>query len=202
MVKVLHAQYKMHLILYVLEHLQLHNALQHWLNLMALCISQQLPSGWPLLTPSSHMAFLSNFTSGWLQKDLWPHHCITFWSGVLSTKFVGHRAFLRNLTSGWPVYDLWPQQFFTLWTGVRPTKFGGHRAFLSKLTPTWPQLTPYMTFDPAMLYALVRDSSHQIWWPKCISKQFDPWLTPDDSCMTFVPVMLYTLVRGSFHQMW
>ena len=168
MVKVLHAQYKIHFILYVLEHLQLHNALQHWLNLMPLCISQQLPSGWPLLTPSSHMAFLSNFTSGWLQKDLWPHHCITLWSGVLSTKFVGHRAFLRNLTSGWPVYDLWPQQFFTLWTGVRPTKFGGHRAFLSKLTPT----DPYMTFDPAMLYAL-------------FGQGFFPEFP--DPCMTFGP---------------
>ena len=192
----------MHLILYVLEHLQLHNALQHWLNLMALCISQQLPSGWPLLTPSSHMAFLSNFTSGWLQKDLWPHHCITLWSGVLSTKFVGHRAFLRNLTSGWPVYDLWPQQFFTLWTGVRPTKFGGHRAFLSKLTPTWPQLTPTW---------LLTQQCFTLWsgiLPTKFGGQsaFLSNLTPGWPQMTpawpLIPVMLYTLVRGSFHQMW
>ena len=50
-----------------LEHLQLHNALQHCLHLMALCISKQLLSGWPLINPSSHMAFLSNFTSSWPQ---------------------------------------------------------------------------------------------------------------------------------------
>ena len=75
----------------------------------------------------------------------------------------------------------------TLWSGVLPTKFGDHRALLSKLTPTWPQLTPTWSLTPAMHYGLVRYSSHQIWWPQGIPKEFDPWLTPDDPCMTFDP---------------
>ena len=55
---------------YLLGHLQLHNALQHWLHLMALCIAKQLPSGWPLITPGSNMALLSDCTSGWPQLTL------------------------------------------------------------------------------------------------------------------------------------
>ena len=85
---------------------------------------------WPLVDP------------GWTWHDLWPHQCISLWSGVLSTKFGGHRAFLSNLTSGWPGHDLWPQQCITLWSGVLSTKFGGHRALSSNLTsgwPNWPQ---------------------------------------------------------------
>ena len=69
------------------------------------------------------------------------------------------------LDPSWPLHDLWPQQCSTLWSGVLPTKFGDHRALLSKLTPTWPQLTPTCPLTPAMHYSLVRDSSHQIWWP-------------------------------------
>ena len=34
--------------------------LRHW----------PLPSGWPLITPGNHMAFLSNFTCGWPQMAL------------------------------------------------------------------------------------------------------------------------------------
>ena len=163
-------------------------------------------SGWPLITPSSHMAFLSNFTLDWPQltpaRPLTPSmHCI-----VLSTKFGCHRAFLRNMTSGWPwltpawpltpavsntfirgssyqiwwpygiskqfwplvdpdwpLHELWPQQYITLWSGVLPTKFDGHRAFLSNLTPGWPQMTSAWHLIPAVHYALVRGSFHQIW---------------------------------------
>ena len=52
----------------------------------------------------------------------------------------------------------------------------------------YPWLTlddPCMTFDPAMHYALVRGSSHKIWWPKDIAKQIDPYLTPPDPYKTF-----------------
>ena len=144
-------QYTLSLLL-LLEHLQLHNALKHWLRLMALRISKQLPSGWPQLTPA------------------WPltHRCITLWSRDPSAKFGGHRAFLKNLTSGWPwLTPAWPltQQWVTLWSKVLPTKFGGHRAFLSNFTSSWPWLTPAWPLTPAMHYALVRGSSHQIWWP-------------------------------------
>ena len=86
----------------------------------------------------------------------------------LSAKFGGHRAFLKNLTSGWPWLTLaWPliQQWVTLWSRVLPTKFCGHMAFLSNLTSGWPWLTPAWPLTPAMHYALVRHSSHQIWWP-------------------------------------
>ena len=40
---------------------------------------------------------------------------------------------------------------------------------------------------PAMHYALVRGSSHQIWWPWGIARQIDPYLTPTDLYMTFDP---------------
>ena len=159
----------------------------------------------PLITLSSHMAFLANVTSGWPSwpvQDLWPHQCFTLWSGILSTKFGGHLAFLRNLTSAGP-----------------------------QLTPTWP-------LTPAMHYALVRGSSHQIWWPKGIVKQIDPswplyniwpqqcimlWsgilsakfgghrallskLTPNWPQLTptwpSTTAMHYALVRGSSHEIW
>ena len=38
-----------------------------------------------------------------------------------------------------------------------------------------------------MYYAVVRGSSHKIWWPKDIAKQIDPYLTPADPYMTFDP---------------
>ena len=74
-----------------------------------------------------------------------------------------------------------------LWSWVLPAKFGGHRAFVIKLTPTWPQLTPSWPLTPAMHYALVRGSSHQVWWPQGIANQIDPYLIPVDPYMTFDP---------------
>ena len=198
----------------------------------------------PLINPSSHMAFLRNFTSSWPRlTNARPltHQYIALWSGVLSTKFGGHRACLRNVTSGWPqltfawpltpamhyvlvrgsshqiwwplgivkqidpswpLHDLWPQQCITLWSGDLPTKFGGHRALSSKLTPTWPQVTPLCPLTPAMHYALVRDSSNQIWWQLGISNQFDPWLTRMTSAWPFTPAMHYAVIRDSSHQIW
>ena len=73
------------------------------------------------------------------------------------------------------------------WSGILPTKFGGHRALLSNLTPGWPRMTPAWPLTPAMHYALVRGSSHKIWWPKDVAKQIDPYLTPADPYMTFDP---------------
>ena len=127
---------------------------------------------------------------GWLVHDLWPQQCITLWSWVLPTKFGGHRALLSKLTPTWPeltLHDLWPQQCIMFWSGILPTKFGGHRALLSNLTPGWPRMTPAWPLTPAMHYALVRGSSHKIWWPKDIAKQIDPYLTPADPYMTFDP---------------
>ena len=116
----------------------------------------------------TYRAFLRNLTSDLPQlTPAWPltPAMSTLWSGDLPTKFGGHRAFLCNLTPGWPLHDLWPRQCIALWSGVLLTKFGGQRALLSKLTPTWPQLTPAWPSTPAMHYALIRGSSHQIWWP-------------------------------------
>ena len=76
----------------------------------------------------------------------------------------------------------------------------GH--LLSKLTPTWPQLTPIWPSTPAMHYALVRGSYHQMWWPYGIAKQFDPWLTPMTPAWHLTPALHYALVRGSSHQIW
>ena len=124
---------------------------------MALHISTAL---W--LTPGGHTAFLANLRlvdPSWPLEDLWPHQCITLWSGILSTN----------------------------WSGILPTKFGGHRTLLSNLTPGWPRMTPAWPLTPAMHYALVRGSSHKIWWPKDIAKQIDPYVTPADPYMTFDP---------------
>ena len=153
------------------------NKFDHWLTLADPCMtsdpSNALRSGqgfsppnlvavghcwaiWPLLDP------------GWPLHDLWPQRCISLWSGVPPTKFGGHRALLSKLTlldPIWPLHDLWPQQCITLWSEILPTKFGGHRAFLSNLTPGWPQMTPTWPLTPAMHYAVVRSSTHQIWQP-------------------------------------
>ena len=71
---------------------------------------------------------------------------------------------------------------------------------LSKLTPTWPQLTPSWLLSQAMLYALVKDSPHQIWWHRALLSKLTPtWpqLTPT---WPLTPAMLYALVRDSSHQ--
>ena len=91
------------------------------------------------------------------------------------------------LDPSWPLHDLWPQQCIMFWSGILLTKFGGHRALLSNLTPGWPRMTPAWPLTPAMHYALVRGSSHKIWWPKDIARQIDPYLTPADLYMTFDP---------------
>ena len=126
------------------------------------CICKQLPSGWPLITPSRHMAFLSNFTLDWPKLTPARPHCIALWSGVLSTKFGGHMAFLGNLTSSWP----------------------------------W--LTLACPLDSAIHCALVRGSSHQIWWPVGIAKQIDPYLTPADPFITFDPSNALRSGQGFF----
>ena len=117
-----------------------------------------------------HRALLSELTPNWPQlTPIWP---LTP-SNVLCS---GQGFFLANLVAighclanwplfdpSWPLHDLWPQQCVTLWSDILTTKFGGHRAFLSNLTPGWPQVTPAWPLTPAMHYALVRGSSHQIW---------------------------------------
>ena len=175
---------------------------------MALRISKQLPSGWPLINPCSHVAFLSNFTSSWPQLT-----CKTI--DLINALHSGLGSFLPNLVAtghfwgmwplfdpSWPLHDLWPQQCITFWSGVLPTKFGGHRALLSKLTPTWPLITPSWPLTPAMHYTLVRDSSNQIWWPWGISKQFDPGWPQMTPAWPLTPAMHYALVRGSSHKIW
>ena len=96
----IHAPEKSSVVMITLEHLQLHNTLfKHWLHLMALGISKQLPSGWPLITPGSHIAFLI----------LDPINALHSGLGSFLPIFGGHRAFLRNLTSGWPwLTRAWP----------------------------------------------------------------------------------------------
>ena len=98
----------------------------------------------------------------------------------------------------WPLHHLWPQQWVTLWSGLLPTKFGGYTAFLSNLTSGWPWQTPAWPLTPEMHYALVRDSSHKIWWPKGIAKQIDPYLTPADPYTTFDPSSALRFGQGFF----
>ena len=118
-----------------------------------------------------HRVFLKNLTSGWPLHDLWPSNELYFDQGFFLQNLVAIQHFSAIwplLDPGWPLHDFWPQQCITLWSGVLSTKFGGHRALLNKLTPTWPQLTPTWPLIPVMHYGLVRDSSHQIWWPMAI----------------------------------
>ena len=49
-----------------------------------------------------------------------------------------------------------------------------------------------------MHYTVVRESSHQIWWPKCIAKQIDPYLTPADPFMIFDPSNALHYGQGFF----
>ena len=140
----------------------------HWL-IPAWPLTQQWVTLWSRVLPTKFGG----------QFDLWltlADPCMTFDpSNALRS---GQGFFLPNLVAighcwaSWPLldpsrplHDLQPQQCITLWSGVLPTKFGDHRALLSKLTPTWPQLTPAWPLTPAMHYGLVRDFSHQIWWP-------------------------------------
>ena len=145
-----------------LEHLQLHNALQHWLHSMALCISKLF---YLWLTPAdpckifdpinalhSGLGVISTniwWPQGILKEfDLWltlADLCMTF--DLSNALRAGHGFFPPNLVAighclanwplfdpSWPLHDLWPQQCITLWSVILPTKFGGHRAFLSNLT--------------------------------------------------------------------
>ena len=49
-----------------------------------------------------------------------------------------------------------------------------------------------------MIYAFVKGSSYQIWWPYSISKQFDLWLTLADPCMIFDPSNALRSGQGLF----
>ena len=149
-------------------------------------------SGWPQLTPARLWTLSMYYTLVWgpfyqiwwpqgisKEFDLWltlTDHCMTFDpSNALRSgqRFfppnlvaIGHfQAYWPLLDPDWPLRDLWHQQCITLWSGILLTKFGGHRAFLNNLPPTWPHMTPAWTWNPAIHYALVSDSSHQIWWP-------------------------------------
>ena len=157
---------------------------------MALRISKQMPSEWPLITAAWPLNPAMHYTLVWV-----------FWLPNLVA--TGHLKVLDLwFTPTWPLHDLWPQQWVTRWSGVLSTKFGGHTAFLSHLTSGWPQLTPAWHLTPAMHYALVRGSSHQMWWPQGIAKQIDSYLTPVDPYTTLTPAMHYAMVRGSSHQSW
>ena len=133
----------------------------------------------------NHRAFLKNLTSGWpwlTLHDRWPSNELHFDQGF----------FLPNLGSGgiekshsckWAKWIQWhalphiQQSTQQRNKGYYPNlhgwdfsipplpKFGGHTAFLSNLTSGWQWLPPAWPLTPAMYYALIRDSSHQIWWP-------------------------------------
>ena len=93
-------------ILVILEHLQLHNGLQHWLHSMALRISKLF---YLWLTPADP------------SKIFDPINALHSGLGSFLPIFGGHRAFLRNLTSGWPwltrVWPLTPAMHYTLVMG-------------------------------------------------------------------------------------
>ena len=93
-------------IIHILEHLQLHNGLQHWLHSMALRISKLF---YLWLTPADP------------SKIFDPINALHSGLGSFLPIFGGHRAFLRNLTSGWPwltrVWPLTPAMHYTLVMG-------------------------------------------------------------------------------------
>ena len=163
----------------------------------------------------------------WPLHDLWPWQWPTGTSTIIVTEFGGRRAFLNKLTSRWPLIcwvatkswrfpqlaKPYPRAKFQL----RRSKHGRThsdtdrqtyrvnllilerlQALLSKPTPTWPQLIPTWPLIPAMHYGLVRDSSHQIWWPYGISKQVDLWVTLADPYMTFDPSNALCSGQGFF----
>ena len=118
-------------------------------------------------------------------------------------QFDGYRVLLSKanwhlLSPSWPLHDLVPSSALHSGQGVLPTKFCGHRALLSKLISTWLQLTPTWPLTSAMHFALVKDSSHHIWWSYGISKQFDPCLIPDDPCMSFARSSALLFGQGFF----
>ena len=122
-------------LLHLLEHLQLHNGYIWW----PYAFLSNSPLVDPLITPSSHMAFLNHFTlvdRSWPLQDLWP----------INALHSGLGSFLPNLvaTGHFKEFDLW--------------------LFLSNLTSSWPQVTSAWPLTPAMHYALDR-ASHQIWLP-------------------------------------
>ena len=126
---------------------------------LRICISKQFPFGWPLITPSSNMTFLSNFTLGWPQltpaRPLTPSmQCTLVWG---------------------PFYQIW-------WP------HGISKEFDLWLTLADPCVTSdpnnKLHFDQG---SFLRGPSYQIWWPYSISKQFDLWLTLADPCMTCDP---------------
>ena len=49
-----------------------------------------------------------------------------------------------------------------------------------------------------MHYAMVRGSSHQIWWQYGIAKQIDLYLTPAEPYMTFDPSNALHFGQGFF----
>ena len=104
-------------------------------------------ANWPLEGP------------GWPLHDLWPHQCITLWSGILPKKIWGTNVISKQfdlwLTPADPSRPLTPSMHYTLVWGCF-YQFGGHRVFLRNLTSGWSQVTPAWPLTPAVHYALVR----------------------------------------------
>ena len=160
------------------------------------------------ITPSSHMALLSNFTSGWpWLTPAWPLIPAMSYTLIRGSSY----------QIWWPYsiskqFDLWltpadPCMTFDLSNAlcsghawILPTEVGGHKALLSKLTPTWPQLTPSWPLIPAMQYAWSGILPTKFGGHRAFLSNLAPGWPQMTLAWPLTPALHYALVNGSFHQ--
>ena len=107
-----------------------------WSLTSTLCSSQGF--FWPNLMVIGYSTVLWSLVDlRWPLCDLWPHHCVPFWSGV-PTKIWWLEGTVKQFDpcgAAWPLCELWPQQCTMFGSGVLLTKFGSHETFLKA---DWP----------------------------------------------------------------
>ena len=124
---------------------------QYWLHLVALRISKQLPSCWPLITRAWPLtpAMCYTLVRGSCYQIWWPLGIYNQFDLSLTLAdpymtfdpsnafYSGQGFFLPNLVAIGHLHE--PSN--ALWSGVPCTKFGSHRECLCNLTsvdPGWP----------------------------------------------------------------
>ena len=107
---------------------------QHWLHVVALRISKQLPFSWSLMIPAWHLTTTMHYIlvrgssyqiwqvavnvqsiwplvdRSWSLNDTSPKQCFKSWSGLLPTALGNHTHFYAvwpQVDVSWPLHDLW-----------------------------------------------------------------------------------------------